>query len=390
MTSEPGSFAHNTLAVRVPAILRDTIAANDFSPQIVGALEELHAELLAGHIRPLQEDTPDREYWNHISAPYIGRTWLDAPWYWAEAYFYRRVLEATGYFRPGPTEGLDPYAATKRREWAVDAAPAAVDRLLAALPGDDDELGAIELRFEALLHASLWGNRTDLSYTIAAHLGATGGPGAERDNLLVDDWAAVYEHLREGAGRIAILADNAGTELLMDVALIDFLLTNQLAHEVRLHLKPWPFFVSDAMIPDLADGVDALMARGGAAAQLARRVDGHIVAGELLPLAHWSSASPLFYFDMPGDLYAELAQMDLVIVKGDANYRRLLGDAHWPHETPFADVVSYFPAPLVALRTFKSEVAVGLAPGRAAELARGDPQWLVNGRRGVIQAHLGR
>jgi hypothetical protein len=132
------------------------------------------------------------------------------------------------------------------------------------------------------------------------------------------------------------------------------------------------------------------MARGGLAARLARRIDGHIAAGELLPLAHWASASPLFYFDMPGDLYAELSQMDLVIVKGDANYRRLLGDAHWPHETPFADVVSYFPAPLVALRTFKSEVAVGLAPGRAEELARSDPQWLVNGRRGVIQANLVR
>ena len=98
-------------------------------------------------------------------------------------------------------------------------------------------------------------------------------------------------------------------------------------------------------------------------------MDGHIAAGELLPRAHWSSASPLFYYEMPGDLHAELARMDLVIVKGDANYRRLLGDAHWPHETPFADVVSYFPAPVVALRTFKSEVAVGLAPGQAEELA---------------------
>jgi hypothetical protein len=392
MTSEPGSFAANTLAVRVPAILRDTIAANDFAPDIVAdiaaSLEDLHTELTTGRIRPLAEDAPDVAFWNRASASYFGHTWLDVPWYWAEAYFYRRVLEATGYFRPGPTQGLDPYAQTKRREWAADAAPAAVERLLSGLPGDPDDPDTVELRFEALLHASLWGNRTDLSYMIAAHLGATGGPGAERNNLLVDDSAAVYAHLREGGGRIALLADNAGTELLMDVALIDFLLSHQLAGEIHVHLKPWPFFVSDAMIPDLADGLDALLAAGGAAAKLARRVDGHVAAGELLPRAHWASASPLFYYEMPGDLHAELAKMDLVIVKGDANYRRLLGDAHWPHETPFAAAVSYFPAPLVALRTFKSEVAVGLIPGQAEELAAVDPHWLVNGRRGVIQARL--
>jgi hypothetical protein len=50
-------------------------------------------------------------------------------------------------------------------------------------------------------------------------------------------------------------------------------------------------------------------------------------------------------------------------VKGDANYRRLIGDALWPHDTPFAHVLSYFAAPLLALRTLKSEVCVGLAPG---------------------------
>lgn len=47
-----------------------------------------------------------------------------------------------------------------------------------------------------------------------------------------------------------------------------------------------------------------------------------------------------------------------------------------------------FPAPLVALRTFKSELVVGLAPGQAEREQAADPEWLVNGRRGVIQARL--
>jgi hypothetical protein len=57
---------------------------------------------------------------------------------------------------------------------------------------------------------------------------------------------------------------------------------------------------------------------------------------------------------------------------------------------PFADAVSYFPAPLVALRTLKGEIITGLAPGQTERLAAEDPAWLVNGRRGVIQARLAR
>jgi uncharacterized protein with ATP-grasp and redox domains len=384
LTSEPGSFAHRTLRDRVPAILRETIALNDFPPDIRGELETLHAELMAGAIRELREETPDAAFWQAVSAPYIGRTWLDVPWYWAEAFFYRRVLEATRYFQPGPWQGFDPFATKKRQEWAPEAAPAAVARLLEDLPDDADA------RFERLLHASLWGNRTDLSYTVAAHLGATAGPGHERSNLLVDDTVAIWQHLQLNAGgRVAILADNAGTELLMDIALIDFLLTTGLAGEVHLHLKPQPFFVSDAMIRDLADGTDALAAAGDQAAQkLARRVDGHIVAGELILKTHWFNASSLFYCQLPDDLAADLAGMDLVLVKGDANYRRLLGDAHWPPAMPFADAVAYFPAPVAALRTLKGEIIVGLAPGRAEGLAGEDPAWLVNGQRGVIQARI--
>jgi uncharacterized protein with ATP-grasp and redox domains len=379
-TSEPGSFAHNTLAVRVPAILRATQDSATYPPDIHAALDELHAELTGGVIRKLHEAAPDAAFWNATAAAHLGRSWLDVPWYWAEAFFYRRMLEAVRYFQPGPWQGVDPYAPTKRREWAAEAAPAAVGALLEALPDD------VEERFETLLHASLWGNRTDLSYMVAAHLGATGGPDAERANLLVDDAALVWRHLlRHSEGRADLLADNAGTELLMDVALADFLLLSGLAAEVHFHLKPWPFFVSDAMPADLVDGLDALLAAGGAGAKLARRVDGHLTAGALSVSTHWFNASSLFHYELPDDLYAGLSAADLVIVKGDANYRRLLGDAHWPFTTPFADVVGYFPAPVVSLRTLKSEVAVGLATGQAERLAGEDPAWLVNGRRGLIQ-----
>ncbi len=203
-----------------------------------------------------------------------------------------------------------------------------------------------EVQFEQLLHASLWGNRTDLSYMVAAHLGATGGPGQEQDNLLVDDWSDVLSHLlaHEG-GKVGIITDNAGTELLMDVALADFLLRTDIASEVHLHLKPQPFYVSDAMIVDLADGTDALIEAGGLAGRLGRRTDGHVAAGDLAPKTHPFYCMPLFYHDMPPDLRATLGALELVIVKGDANYRRLVGDLYWPPTASFARADGALPRP---------------------------------------------
>ena len=79
----------------------------------------------------------------------------------------------------------------------------------------------------------------------------------------------------------------------------------------------------------------------------------------------------------------ELGAARLVISKGDAHYRRAVGDALWAPETPFSRVTSYFPAPLLALRTLKSDPIVGLPGGVAERLDLEDPRWRVNGRRAV-------
>lgn len=88
---------------------------------------------------------------------------------------------------------------------------------------------------------------------------------------------------------------------------------------------------------------------------------------------------------MPNSLKNELANANLIIVKGDANSRWLLGDRHWNITTSIADIVCYLPAPIVALRTLKSEVAVGLKSEVVEEIAKSDHSWLTNGQWGVIQ-----
>lgn len=380
LTSEIGTFAHNTLKNRNPDILRQTIAVNNFSASIRQNLEALLQEITSGRIRMLNEQVPDHTFWDAVTQPFVGRSWLDVPWFWVEAYFYRRILEATRYFHPGPTRLQDPFQPIKDQEWQPAAAPRTVEQLLGLLPE------AAEARFERLFHAALWGNRVDLSYNVAGHLGSSGSKQAEQDNLLVDDSDRVWQHVRQGLDTIVIITDNTGTELLLDMALSRYLLGHRLAQQVILHVKPQPYFVSDAMPKDVADGLRALDQGGVEARRLAQDLRRYQRQGRMMIDSHWFYTSSLFYYQLPPDLLTQIAAAGLVIVKGDANYRRLLGDAHWPHTASFARALAYFPAPVVALRTFKAEIAIGLQPGQPQALAAQDPEWLVNGRRGVIQA----
>ncbi|MGQ9502255.1 MAG: damage-control phosphatase ARMT1 family protein [Anaerolineae bacterium] len=383
MTSDPGSFAWHTFKHRIPAIIEEVIALNHFPLEINRALEDLRREITDGRIRGLQEAAPDASFWERVSSPYLGRSWLEVPWYWAEAFFYRRVLEATRYFQPGEWHLFDPYAAKKQTEWQPDAAPALVAAMLEHLPSEEYP------RFEALLYQSLWGNRVDLSYNVAGDLARTSRPEEDRANLLIDDTPRIWEYLAERSCNILVLiTDNAGTELLMDLALVDFLVSHCLAQQVVIHLKPQPFFVSDAMIADVNAGLEALRYGSERTKTLRLRLLDYLRADRLVLTTHWFYASSLFYFEMPEDLKSQLATADFVILKGDVNYRRILGDAHWPVSTPFERITAYFPAPFANLRTLKGELIVGISEERATQLSRLEQDWMVNGRRGLIQARL--
>jgi hypothetical protein len=237
------------------------------------------------------------------------------------------------------------------------------------------------------MHASLWGNRTDLSY-VEVRGDSQDAPALDREraNLLVDDTAPVRDYLHTARSRIDFICDNAGPELLFDLALADFLLRAGFTQKIVWHLKLQPFFVSDTMQPDVSDALGALTkSRVSELQQLASRLRNAMDRKRFVLTDHpfWVTGS--FFHAMPADLRATLAQADLVILKGDANYRRLVGDCHWDPTTPFEVAAGYFPVALVALRTLKAELIVGLKQGEAERLQAQDPAWRVNGKRGVIQ-----
>lgn len=388
---DSGSFAHYTVVERLPNILRQILAENDFSRPVVQRLESLMVEIPAAQIRPFADpDAPDASQWAQYLEPYLGLNWLQIPWFLAETYFYRRILALTGYFEPGVGYRVDPFASQKRN--ALETAFDEIANLSTQLDAWTNPSNKPFESLVTLLTINLWGNQADLSLWPAGHSG--GQPQhadleTSRRHIVVDDTRRVVDYLAaqlDQSFRIDFIVDNAGFELVSDLALTDFFLSNSLTSTVVLHLKYHPTFVSDATVKDVAQTVDFLAENSRPEIRrFGQRLQAHIEAQRLQWQYDLFWTSPLSFWEMPSPVKQELARANLLISKGDANYRRLLGDRHWPYTTPFGDIVSYLPTPLVALRTFKSEVAAGLEPDQIRDLAEQDSNWLTNGQRGVIQ-----
>lgn len=374
-SDDPASFPHSVLAERHPALIRKVQDATPYGPHQRRALDELLKNTLEGVVAPPADDA----WWDTWNVRrHAGRSWFSLPFLAAESCFYRQLLHAVGYFAPGPWQGVDPFRPFKLAE--LDTPEAAAE--LTAL----DTLAEQPLpeQLKALLHGSLWGNRADLGFRIQ-----TAEEGAAADSQLVsDDSESLSTLLADGSGRgvLCLVADNAGRELIPDLLLIDHLLAHGHFDRAVLHLKPYPYFVSDATTADTLDAVRHLVAAKTAAGQ---RLWSALSDGRLILRAHPFSCAPLPYADMPADLRDEFASADLTLLKGDLNYRRLVGDRLWPPTTPFAAATAYFPGPVAALRTLKSDVIVGLdAETEAALVAAEGQRWRTSGTRALIQVRV--
>lgn len=378
--TELGSFAHCTLTQRLPNLCHRLIEENDFSPAIANRLIQLAAEIPEGQIQRIELNAPDAAEWQTYLHPYLEQRWIDLPWYFAEAYFYRRVLGAIDYFRTH----LDPYAFQKQL---------GIEQSWVAMQALSQQLNDLPLQWRRedltdLVYFALWGNRMDLSLRPAnagSHYGLE--THHEAANLLVDDTPQVMDWLlQQPTQRIDLILDNAGFELFCDLCLTDYLLTRGMVESIRLHVKAQPIFVSDTLRQDIGQMIEQLQKKPHPAVHaLVDRLHHHQATDRLQIQEHPFWTAPFVFEEMPVDLRQELAEARLVIVKGDANYRRLLGDRQWDLTTPFAAIAAYFPAPVVALRTCKSELACGLASAQVQKLNQSDPDWLTNGQRGMIQ-----
>lgn len=379
LSGTPGSFARDVFHERHPKLVQQVLDALPYGPSERVAIEELLAESTDGVLQPLSTSAHDHQQWLEWGEGLFGRPWGDAPFLWAESYFYRRLLEATGYFRPGTWQGIDPFAPFKDAELAGPA----VDAELAAL--GDLPSDFTDKRAAALLSSALWGNRADLSFQITAEAG-----GSIASDLVADDSESLWAELeRAKDGRVCVVVDNAGRELLPDLVLIDHLLACGLVAQVVVYVKPQPYYVSDATMADVLASIERLRtATTEAAEAVGRRLWHAMNSGALVVRTHPFFCAPLSFHDMPADLRAEFTGAAMTILKGDLNYRRLVGDQLWPPTTPFTETAGHFPSPVAALRTLKSDVIVGVDAATVAQLDSTGMPWRTNGRHAVIQVDL--
>lgn len=406
--AETGSFTEFTITQRMPNIARGAIAENSFNLDINQKLRNLADTLESGDIPALVKDEGvDYADWEKYNKPFINKPWIDVPWFFAETYFYRLILNITGYFRPGEFQGVDPFYSQKQQGLetslsSITSLCLQLNRLFKQNQRDNSESTfskeTLQSAIARFVYFSLWGNRVDLSLWSALEDSETldESQGSDRSQfdikhqesyILVNDVHEVVNLLSEEVcQRVECITDNSGFELICDLCLMDFLLSSGLVEKVKMHLKPHPTFVSDATIKDVYHTINFLSATNdGEVRDFTFRLQQHLKSEKLVLAEDYFWTSPLAFWEISDALKSDLAKAKLVIVKGDANYRRLLGDRHWDFTTKIADILSYLPTSTLALRTLKSEVAAGIDSEVITRVEQIDSNWITNGQWGLIE-----
>ncbi len=189
-TDKTFPFAHATMTTRLPSIIRELQAKNDFSDTINHALDDLHQMMLTDSKLPQQNYlAPDAAIWIHDFEAHNNETWLSSEWFFAEMLFFREIINRVQYWQTG----LDPYKATKTQELFSDSLQ---EQLKLALDIDGSPQDLLKSAFQF----SLWGNRIDLSLPDAM----THGLDANADDLLIDDSDLAIQTILNNVGAVHI------------------------------------------------------------------------------------------------------------------------------------------------------------------------------------------
>jgi uncharacterized protein with ATP-grasp and redox domains len=225
---------------------------------------------------------------------------------------------------------------------------------------------AEKLLFVEMCEVCLWGNATDLSlltsltYDDIQKLQGSEARKASEENIIINDLEPAYEVLKKGKETktqdriVDIVLDNAGFELYVDLCLAGYLLSAGLATRVVLHCKSIPWFVSDVIPADFAALLNALATpqsfystpseddkySGKTPIPLSQKEVNELSflfniwskfhqEGQLVLRANrfWNEGGS--YWRLPTSdtqLFEDLKSSDLVIFKGDLNYRKLTAD----------------------------------------------------------------
>lgn len=370
---EAGSFARFTIEKRLPEILHRILADASRGQTAKENLIALHNNICHGKIELLPTKGPDVHRWTEYLHPYLGKSWFEAPFYFIEAYFYRLILDAVNYYE----NRLDPFHSQKMDD--ISANIPVMLQMIAQL--EKNRSLDFHDKLQAMLQLSLWGNKSDLSQLRLYR----NGHGSEA--TLIDDAMEIVNLISGGISRVDIVLDNSGMELFTDLLLADWLISQNIADHVVLHAKSYPTFVSDATVEDVDIlinllGKDELFSMKAFVSDFKNLCE----RGRITLSNHEFWNTPLHFYEMPDSIEEELSKSDLIIFKGDANYRRIFGDRVIPHDAQPQLFSSYLPARSASVRILKSEIICGIPKEKSSHLTTElGNEWLVSGRFGIIQ-----
>lgn len=441
-TSNLQSSGFETARKRWPVIVRDTIndldayilkhpeteSCGKFVRQKLGQLlahlqaDDIISEFLA---RDLQL-RPELKDYNHELAQFNAVspvTWWGGPGLFLECYLYQLI---NSFFRQTETLAqVDPYERLKNFTFQQSSFGVlelckryeVLNRQRAIAKPDESTL---KILFHEYIDISLWGNATDLSL-LAGNVtldDIRSVQGAEvrkknEEKIVVNDTDNAWTHLNNSTrNRVDFVLDNSGFELFADLNLALFLLDNNLTKKVMLHCKDSPCFVSDTMrkdfdnllvqlgdplfFPDLYNVTEDMTA----VSLFLNNLNEYVAVGaiEVQPHKLWTSCTNFWHIPAETDLYQDLLRSNLVIFKGDLNYRRLTGDLEWDKTTPFPTAIQDLGTsklPVLALRTCKCDVVVGLCEGMNEKLVAeytgsgNEGSWTSSGKWAVISFSAG-
>ncbi|KAE9078996.1 hypothetical protein PF010_g22928 [Phytophthora fragariae] len=259
-------------------------------------------------------------------------------------YMFHLILLITDYY----TTGIDPFHASKVAELEQETPWRLLQTAVGLSAQEEASSQSRHDQLKRFMKLCLWATRlmdATRSDRVISFLEKKAGESGDEKSVAVQ-----------------YINDNSGTELLLDLALADHLLTHGWCGKVTLNVKMEPMYVSHAIGADVHEHIAEMQreSRTPEVQALGKRLAGY-VSDELLvvrPDIFWNRYT--FYWEMPTELYTRL---------GTGSY-----------------VDDYQRRP--KLSTMKSTLVAGIPAHIVEKLEKEDSKWKFNGKRAIIQSVL--
>ena len=193
-------------------------------------------------------------YWSNVyKQRFAGKRWQNVPFYQIESYLFRIILgivhfndTSSKYYK------IDPFERQKLRELTNNDTWKQLNDSLEYVHSHNAHQISIADKLRFAITRSLWANKIDLNFKPEM----SDNIKAEKNEVIADDRQKIIDFMlktkeNKKTRSVSIVCDNSGSEFLADLMLCDVLLCYGFADIIMLHVKLYPFMVSDVTLSDV-------------------------------------------------------------------------------------------------------------------------------------------